>query len=812
MPHSVQTILAAALLMGLVSAQGIVQGTVTNFASGEPLVGANVVVKGTSIGDAADDSGQYTLMGLNVGNVTLVFTAIGFETAQRTVLVAASPVTLDLALQPIVLQAPALTVVRQRVNMIGGQANLASIPGSAHIISNLELRRKSETNIHRLLQQVPGINIQEEDGFGLRPNIGMRGTGVERSRKIALMEDGVLIAPAPYAAPSAYYFPEVGRMESIEVRKGSSQIKYGPNTNGGALNLISTSLPGPFASHLNLSTGAYNSHRVHLNAGASNDRVGWLLETYQHANDGFKVIDFGGNTGFRITDYLAKLRLSSLTRTGRRQSLELKLGNTDELSHETYLGLSDSDFSSEPYRRYAASRKDRMEARHRQVGLTHFLYLGPKADVTTTLYRNNFARNWYKLDRTGGVKIADILADPAGFPGPYELLSASDSEPGQYDVKANNRTYVAQGVQSLLVLEALVGRVPHSLEIGLRVHKDAEDRFQHVDHYQMVAAEMVLSNAGIPGTGIENNLVSGAAATALFVQDKFALGSLTVTTGLRYESILFSRKDYGPDDPQRTGGELTFTTTSVSAWIPGLGIDFKPGPALTMFGGIHKGFAPPGPDSQAETRAEESVNLEAGLRYQGPALNLFGVAFFNRYGNLLGSDLSAVGGEGSGRQFNGGGANVAGLEAAVSYHIRRPGLTIPASATYTLTLAEFKNDYESEYKPWGTVQAGDELPYLPRHQLVLSVGWDRARWGLALSGRYVSPMRTEAGKGPMPLTERTDASLVFDLSSEFRVAHQVSLYVKAANLTDQIFVVARRPAGVRPGLPRTVSAGVRLDL
>ena len=48
--------------------------------------------------------------------------------------------------------------------------------------------------MNNLLGQVPGVNVYQEDGFGLRPNISLRGTSPERSSKITIMEDGVLMA------------------------------------------------------------------------------------------------------------------------------------------------------------------------------------------------------------------------------------------------------------------------------------------------------------------------------------------------------------------------------------------------------------------------------------------------------------------------------------------------------------------------------------------------------------------------------------------------------------------------------------------
>tara|TARA_B110000305_G_scaffold132893_1_gene148340 strand:- start:67 stop:288 length:222 start_codon:yes stop_codon:yes gene_type:complete len=68
------------------------------------------------------------------------------------------------------------------------------------------LRKFSFTDVNRALRTVPGVRIYEEDGFGLRPNISLRGTSPERSSKITLMEDGVFIASDSNSASYAFYF------------------------------------------------------------------------------------------------------------------------------------------------------------------------------------------------------------------------------------------------------------------------------------------------------------------------------------------------------------------------------------------------------------------------------------------------------------------------------------------------------------------------------------------------------------------------------------------------------------------------------
>ena len=116
-------------------------------------------------------------------------------------------------------------IVVSSQQILGSKFKARNRTGSAYYISPEEIRRLGYTDINRMLKAVPGVNMYEEDGFGLRPNISLRGTKAERSERISIMEDGVLAAPAPYSAPAAYYFPNVARMEAIEVLKGSSQVR-----------------------------------------------------------------------------------------------------------------------------------------------------------------------------------------------------------------------------------------------------------------------------------------------------------------------------------------------------------------------------------------------------------------------------------------------------------------------------------------------------------------------------------------------------------------------------------------------------------
>jgi len=703
--------------------------------------------------------------------------------------------------------------VMERVMVIGNADRAADITGSAHFIDKETLDQNNYTDINRVLRQVSGVNIQEEEGYGNRPNIGLRGGRSERSADITLMEDGILIAPAPYASPSAYYFPRVSRMEAVEVRKGSSTIKFGPRTTSGAVNLISSSVPSVREAEFLTGYGTDNTQRLQAHYGDSaafgSGNFGFVIDASHEATDGFKTIDIvGGDTGYSIQDLMGKIKFSTDPAADIYQSFEIKFGATEEDSDETYLGLSEDDFNNNPYRRYAASQVDNMDASHRQYHLRHFIDFG-SFDATTTVYHNQFARNWYKLDdiTIGGVRssLSAALDDPTYLAALQGQTDLDGSAANNLTVRANNRNYYSTGVQTDLATQFAYGETDHQVEFGIRYHYDKEDRFQQEDLYAINNGVMTLASAGAPGSNANRHAT--AKATALYVMDEISYKNWTIVPGVRYEYIETKREDFNSAEVR---------TNYVDEVVPGLGLAYDFNDRFTMFGGVHKGFAPPSPSSTNDDN-EESINYELGARYNKNVFKTELVGFFNDYDNLLGEcTLSSGCASGSiGDQFNAGEVDAYGLEFSVGYDaapaLNLNNLSVPINFNYTYTKAEFQNDFVSAFDEWGTVNAGDELPYIPEHQFFVSAGVVAPKWEVHVAGKYVGEMRTQAGSGSIPSDEGTDAHFVMDVAGEYEVYKGTRLFATVDNLFDTDYVAARRPAGARPGKPLTALAGLKFE-
>ena len=354
----------------------------------------------------------------------------------------------------------------EEVTIVGSREQAQRIAGSAHYIGSDKLAQFAYSDIQRIAREVPGVAIQIEDGYGLRPNIGIRGVATERSGRITLLEDNVLIAPAPYSAPSAYYFPTVGRLSAIEVVKGPAAITQGPYTIGGALNMVSTPIPTKMSGNIVTEAGENYTYRVHATyGGRSESGFGFLLETHQWQSDGFQDIDRSdNNTGLDVEDYTVKL---SYAPSDSAHAIELKLQSTEQNSNQSYLGLTDRDFDNNAFRRYGISALDNIKTEHEQQILRYSYDISDSLDVSVTAYNNEHQRDWFKtegididgsssaedFDRASWANVLQAINSGTSLSGfnPDQLQSilngSSDTAPGSIQLRSNKRSRISSRCQ-----------------------------------------------------------------------------------------------------------------------------------------------------------------------------------------------------------------------------------------------------------------------------------------------------------------------------------------------------------------------------
>ena len=714
---------------------------------------------------------------------------------------AAKPLRADVAAPPPV----EVTILGTRV---------ARTPGSVHVLRSRELERFNYDDPHAALQKVPGVYVRGEDGIGLRPNISLRGVNPDRSKKLTLLEDGILFGPAPYSAPAAYYFPLITRMAQVRVVKGPAALIYGPQTIGGAVDLVTRKPPSEPSGAVDLALGDYGYNKIHGYFGSSDDRSGFVIEGAHVGSDGFKELPDSADTGFHRNEWMFKGFFSLARGSARKHEIGLKATYSDEISNETYLGLSDADFRADPLRRYGASALDRMRWHRTSFAFTHEIEASDALSFTTTLYRHDFSRVWRKVNAFRGASLFEVLTEPddpanAAY---YGILNGTlDSSTGDEAILIgpNQREFVSQGVEFKARLAADTGPLEHRIEYGLRLHQDRIERHHSEDSFAMIGGELIPD--GSP-TIVTTANEDSTEALALHAVDAVSVGRLTLTPGVRVEVM------HSNSDDRLSGAE---SSRVVQVVLPGAGVYYGLGDSIGVLAGVYRGFSPPAPGAEEAVRPELSVNYEAGARLNDEPLRVEVIGFYNDYSNLtdictlssgcLDQDLD--------RQFDAGEARIYGLEAFVAHELPALGLTFPLSVAYTLTFAEFANSFESqdpifqpsrELRRSARVEAGDELPYVPRHQLNASLGVEFDRLSAVVGVNYVSQMREQPGPGEIETSLHTDRQLVVDVGGSVKVVRPLSLYANVRNLFDSHDIVSRRPYGARPNPPRWLQVGAKL--
>ena len=695
--------------------------------------------------------------------------------------------------------------VIESVTIIGSVEDQKKLAGSGQIISNADLLRAMDTDIQKILTAVPAVYMRTEEGYGLRPNISIRGTAIERSAKVAIMEDGVLVAPSPYTSSSAYYFPTTGRIHSVEVLKGPAAVSQGPQTIGGAINLISTPIPNAPSGKFVQELGENGMIRTHAYYGGTSGNFGGLVEVHEHESDGFdSIANVGGDTGFDKSDLMVKARYES-----GAHSLTLKLVDIDENSNQSYVGLSQASFNANPRQRYGATAYDKMMNDGEQTSLT---YVGDfdNFNVQFTSWQNDYHRDWFKVsdfnnDKEHGEQddINELISDANN--GSANAQAILDGQlPVEIEYKHNNRYYTNEGYQ--FSINTTLGI--HDLTVGYRDMEDSESRVQAYEYADQGADGSLSPLYGYIGLNNSNNRLRESSATSYYLQDTMDFGRLNVTVGYRSEDYDQRHRRWsdraGPNLTMVRTGEAdnrdTFATNDHTT--QSFGATYEVNENLTLVAGFHEGMTP-----MFGADPEEADNTELGIRYSDGAGDIEIFYFSSEYSNLAAECTNVTGlscNPDESSVFSGGSADVEGLEFNGSWVFDGDGVSYPVSIAYTSTDATFNNSSESDY--FGVVAAGDDLPYIPSSAMSLVAGFVSDS-GLSGNMRLID-IGSSCSIAACGTYNKIHAHTIVDLNLRKALNDAMDVYVIVENVTDDEDIISRAPSeGARSQKPRTLKVG-----
>lgn len=209
---------------------GKIAGKITDAASGEPLVGVNVVIQGTKMGAATDAEGDYFIVNIPPGAYTLVASMVGYQTVNKTDIRVSvdRTVTTDFALTAQVVEAAGVVVVAER--------EVIAMDRSASAIS---LVAKDIAELPRAVSMQQVVNLQvgvdfdpTTRGYSSPAEITVRGGGRGQTE---LMVDGLTMVDNHSNRP--IMMVNLSSIQEINIVKGGFNAEYG-NVRSGLVNIV----------------------------------------------------------------------------------------------------------------------------------------------------------------------------------------------------------------------------------------------------------------------------------------------------------------------------------------------------------------------------------------------------------------------------------------------------------------------------------------------------------------------------------------------------------------------------------------------
>lgn len=630
-----------------------------------------------------------------------------------------------------------------------------------------------DTNLRQMFSRLPGLLVSDQR-IPSHYNVNYRGLGdPHESEFVAFFMDTVPLAGDLFGYPTIYFLPPAQRIERIELTRGGSGLLYGPQI-GPSVNFVMRGADARAERRLltEQSLGTDGFYSTYNEARWGNGEFGVMAALDRRQSDGARTNeDFEINSGYLGLDY------AGLDRT--RIGLDLNVYQSD--SGEAGR-LTSAEFARTP-------------------------------NTTNTPF------NRVKIDRVvAALRWDQQVQDDATFNGRlyYTYLDRFSRRSAPIRGGANPPATTALDRQEYTTYGAdgrysLAWGADHALTLGTTLYRSENPRTRHV-------SDEIQSDAMRP-EDLRFQQDRDMEYAALFLENIFRVGDLSLVPALRYERITYDLFEPVKDpsvqrdaiDLDRTDSELLF----------GLGSLYQVNPRTEIYTNISESYRPQRFDDLANPNSElaeengpsvsRAMNYEMGVRSRLlPGLlvdvSLFRVDFEDKIEQIQLNQTDVV-------RVNTGDSRHQGLEFSAEYQLLGDG-----EAGRGLTL--FMNGSLLDAEIVRSVNAslvGNTPAFAPDYLIRSGFIYDANRLNLALTATFVSDQfwqdsNAARGSGEAQIDAEIPAYEVVDLSAEYALTPRWSLLGGVNNLLGNDYYSRVRADGIDPAADRTAYAGVRLSL
>jgi outer membrane cobalamin receptor len=231
-----------------------------------PVPSASVIIKGTKMGTATDNDGNYQIGGLKAGRYTIIVSIVGYNSVVQ-----------DVSIKDGEQLKKNFSLSRQTNQLndvnVSAKTKAQQVRESGFAVNAIQTAKLANTtaDLNQVLNHTTGVNVREQGGMGSDFNFSLNGLS---GKQIRFFLDGIPMES--FGSGLTLNNIPVNLAERIEVYKGVVPVELGSDALGGAVNVITDQHTTKFLD-ASYSYGSFNTHKGALNARYTDEKTGLVF-------------------------------------------------------------------------------------------------------------------------------------------------------------------------------------------------------------------------------------------------------------------------------------------------------------------------------------------------------------------------------------------------------------------------------------------------------------------------------------------------------------------------------------------------------